>query len=115
VGQYQDELKNIARPTAELRERLPEVYEGFTTTYRAVYRDDALPGATKELLAVAIAISQGCVGCIASHVRGAVRKGATEAEFVEMIGVTIQMGGGPASVYAPVAWDAFKEFKERYG
>jgi len=115
VGQYQDELKKIAGPTSELRERIPEVYEGFTTTYRAVYRDDALSGAVKELFAVAIAISQGCTGCIVSHVRGAVRKGATEAEFAEMIGVTIQMGGGPASVYAPVAWDAYQEFKERYG
>lgn len=115
MGQHQDELKKITQPTAELRERIPEVYDGFTTTYRAVYRDDALPAATKEMMAVAIAIVQGCTPCISSHVRGAVRKGATEAEFVEMIGVTIQMGGGPASVYAPVAWDAFKEFKERYG
>lgn len=114
MGHYQDEMKKNAQPTAELRERIPDVYDGFTTTYRAVYRDNALPAATKELMAVAIAISQGCTGCIASHVRGAVRKGVTEAEFVEMIGVTIQMGGGPASVYAPVAWDAFKEFKERY-
>ena len=115
MGQYQDELKKISLPTVELRERIPEVYEGFTATYRAVYRDEALSGGVKELLAVAIAISQGCIGCIASHVRGAVRKGVTEAEFVEMIGVTIQMGGGPASVYAPVAWDAYLEFKERYG
>ena len=115
MGQYQDELKKIVQPTAELRERIPEVYDGFTATYRAVYRDGALPTATKEMMAVAIAISQGCTPCISSHVRGAVRKGATEAEFAEMIGVTIQMGGGPASVYAPMAWDAFKEFKERYG
>ena len=114
MGQYQDEMKKIARPTAELREQIPDVYAGFTDTYRAVYTDGALPSSTKEMMAVAIAISQGCTGCIASHVRGAVRKGATEAEFAEMIGVTIQMGGGPASVYAPVAWDAFKEFKERY-
>jgi AhpD family alkylhydroperoxidase len=114
VGQYQDEMKKIAQPTAELRELIPDVYEGFTATYRAVYVDGALPASTKEMMAVAIAISQGCTGCIVSHVRGAVRKGATEAEFAEMIGVTIQMGGGPASVYAPVAWDAFKEFKERY-
>ncbi len=115
MGQYQDELKNIARATEEIRARIPGVYEGFAATYRDVYRDDALTGGMKELLAVAIAISQGCGGCIASHVRGAVRKGVTEEQFAEMIGVTIQMGGGPASVYAPVAWDAYQEFKERYG
>jgi AhpD family alkylhydroperoxidase len=114
MGQYQDELKKITRPTAELREQIPDVYEGFTTTYRATYRDGALPAATKELMAVAIAIATGCTGCIASHVRGAVRKGATPEQMAETIGVTIQMGGGPASVYGPEAWEAYQEFSERY-
>ena len=84
MGQYQDEIKKIGPPSAELRALVPEVYEGFATTHRAVYKDGALPAATKELMA-------------------------------ETIGVTIQMGGGPASVYGPEAWEAFKEFKERYG
>ena len=35
--------------------------------------------------------------------------------MAETIGVAIQMGGGPASIYGPQAWDSFKEFKERYG
>ena len=115
MGQYQDEIKKIGPPSAELRELMPEVYEGFATTYRAVYKDGALSAATKELMAVAIAVSQGCKGCIASHARGAARKGATEEQMAETIGVTIQMGGGPASVHGPEAWEAFKEFKERYG
>jgi AhpD family alkylhydroperoxidase len=115
MGEYQDEIKKIGPATQELREYLPEVYEGFATTYRAVYRDGALSAGTKELIAVAIAISKGCKGCIASHTRGAARKGVTEEQMAEMIGVTIQMGGGPSSVYGPEAWEAFKEFKERYG
>ncbi|MEA3503322.1 MAG: carboxymuconolactone decarboxylase family protein [Actinomycetota bacterium] len=114
MGQYQDEIKKVGPPSVELRERLPEVYEGLATTYRAVYKDGALSAATKELMAVAIAVSQGCTGCIASHARGAARKGATEEQMAETIGVTIQMGGGPASVYGPEAWEAFKEFRERY-
>jgi hypothetical protein len=32
-----------------------------------------------------------------------------------MLSVTILMNGGPGTVYAPLAWEAFKEFKERYG
>jgi hypothetical protein len=31
-----------------------------------------------------------------------------------MLSVSILMNGGPGTVYAPKAWDAFKEFKERY-
>ncbi len=115
MGEYQDEIKKIAPSTQELREFLPEVYEGFATTYRAVYQDGALSAGVKELMAVGIAISTGCKGCIASHTRGAARKGVTEEQMAETIGVAIQMGGGPASVYGPQAWESFKEFKERYG
>ena len=115
MGEYQDVIKKIAPATQELREFLPEVYEGFATTYRAVYQDGALTAGVKELMAVGIAISNGCKGCIASHARGAARKGVTEEQMAETIGVAIQMGGGPASVYGPQAWESFKEFKERYG
>ena len=115
MGEYQDEIKKTGPATQELREYIPEVYEGFTTTYRAVYTDAALTAGTKELIAVGIAISTGCKGCIASHTRGAARKGVTEEQMAETIGVAIQMGGGPASIYGPQAWEAFKEFKERYG
>jgi len=115
MGEYQDEIKKIGPATQELREYIPEVYEGFATTYRAVYTDAALTAGTKELIAVGIAISKGCKGCIASHTRGAARKGVTEEQMAEAIGVAIQMGGGPASIYGPQAWAAFKEFKERYG
>ena len=115
MGEYQDELKKIAPATQELREHIPEVYAGFATIHRAVYQDGALSGGLKELIAVGIAINKGCLGCIASHTRGAARKGVTEEQMAETIGVAIQMGGGPASIYGPQAWDSFKEFKERYG
>ena len=115
MGEYQDELKKIAPATQELREHIPEVYEGFATIHRAVYQDGALSGGLKELIAVGIAINKGCLGCIASHTRGAARKGVTEEQMAETIGVAIQMGGGPSSIYGPQAWDSFKEFKERYG
>ena len=115
MGHYHDALQEIRKPSQELRDLIPEVYAGFTETHRAAYADGALPGAVKELMAIAIAIVEGCEGCIASHARGAVRKGATPEQMAEMIGVAIQMQGGPATVYGPKAWDAYKEFSERYG
>jgi AhpD family alkylhydroperoxidase len=65
----------------------------------------------KELIALAIAVADRCDGCIASHARGSVRTGATPAEVAETMGVTIMMGGGPSTVYAPRAWAAYQEFK----
>jgi AhpD family alkylhydroperoxidase len=112
VGKYKDMLKSLNAGTSGVRSHIPGVYEGFGNMYRAVYADGELSAKVKELMAVGIAVREGCDGCIASHVRSAVRKGANAQEMAETIGVAIQMGGGPASIYASHAWDAFQEFSE---
>lgn len=115
MGKYKDILKETHSGTSGLRTQIPGVYEGFGDMYRAVYADGELSAKVKELMAVAIAVQEGCDGCIASHVRSAVRKGAGAQEMAETIGVAIQMGGGPASIYAAHAWHAYQEFSEASG
>jgi AhpD family alkylhydroperoxidase len=100
--------------TKELREFIPDTYAAFRDIHKAAFADGALSPAVKELMAVAISVSDECEGCIAAHARGAARLGATEEQYAEMLSVTILMRGGPATIYAPKAWAAFKEFKERY-
>ena len=112
MGKYKDILKSLNAGTAGVRAQIPGVYEGFGNMYRAAYADGELSARVKELMAVGIAVHEGCDGCIASHVRSAVRKGATAQEMAEAIGVAMQMGGGPSSIYASHAWDAFQEFSE---
>ncbi len=102
-----DELTPIAR---DLRQQIPDVMKAFAGLHSAAMVDGALDAKTKELIALAIAISERCDGCIASHTRGAARRGATEAEVAETIGVAVMMGGGPATVYGPRAFAAFREF-----
>ena len=111
MGHYHEVLKGIGQPTKELREHIGEVYSGFAQMHRGAFADGALSASTKELIALAIGISDGCDGCIASHGRAAARKGATPEEVAEMIGVTILMQGGPATIYGPRAWDAYQEFR----
>lgn len=65
---------------------------------------------TKELIALAIAVSKECDGCIASHAHAAVQHGATPEEAAEAIGVTFLMNGGPATVYGARAFAAVQEF-----
>ena len=66
----------------------------------------------KELMAMVIGVVLGCDGCIASHARGAVRAGATKQEAAEVIGVSIMMHGGPATIYGARAYAAFCEFAD---
>lgn len=114
MGHYHDISRSSADATKELRELIPDSYAAFRDIHKAAFTDGALSPAVKELMAVAIAVSDGCEGCIAAHARGAARHGATEQEYAEMLSVTILMNGGPGTIYAPKAWEAFKEFRERY-
>ena len=57
MGQYQDELKKIGPPSAELRAHIPEAYEGFATTYGAIYTDGAFSAATKEPMAETVGVA----------------------------------------------------------
>ncbi len=94
----------------DLRHDIPEVMKAFTGLHTAVMAPGALDTKTKELMALSIAVSHRCDGCIASHARGAAKNGATEAEVAEAVGVAILMTGGPATVYGPRALAAFKEY-----
>jgi AhpD family alkylhydroperoxidase len=114
VGHYHDEIRANHEAAKELRKLIPETYAGFRLTHTEAFGEGALSSKVKELIAVGIAVSDRCEGCIASHARGAALQGTTEQEFAEMLSVSILMNGGPGTVYAPKAWEAFKEFKERY-
>jgi AhpD family alkylhydroperoxidase len=104
-----DELSPLHR---ELRRAIPDVYRGFRELHRASFAEGALDARTKELIALAIGVVEGCDGCIASHAEAAVRAGATPQEAAEAIGVTFLMKGGPATIYGPRAYAAFCEFAQ---
>ena len=100
----------LRRPTAELRWLIPEVFAGFSGLHDAALGAGAVDALTKEMVALALAVSKQCDGCIAAHARSVARLGATEQQVAEIIGVTILMDGGPATVYGPRALAAFREF-----
>ena len=104
-------LDDLAPLTRELRRAIPDVYEGFGSLHSAAFAPGgALEVRHKELIALAIAVTTECDGCIASHARAAVKAGASKEECADALGVTILMGGGPATIWAPRAYAAFCEF-----
>ncbi len=83
---------------------------GYASMHAAAFNEGALGAKTKELIALAIAITRECDGCIAAHARGSAHRGASTEEVAEMIGVAITMNGGPGTVWGPRALAAFHEF-----
>jgi AhpD family alkylhydroperoxidase len=80
--------------------------------FGGVMVEGALSVKVKELIALAIAATRECDGCIAAHARGAARAQATEAEVAEAMGVVVMMNGGPGTVWGPRAAAAHREFSE---
>ena len=105
----QEELRE---PERALRRAIPGVYEAHRGLQAVAFGPGALDVKTKELIALAIAVTSQCDGCIAAHARRAARRGAVEEEVAEVIGVTIAMNGGPATVHGPRAFAAFQEFAD---
>jgi AhpD family alkylhydroperoxidase len=106
-------IGEIRDPARELREQIPDVLAGYSAMQRAVLTDGALPARIKELVALAIAVTKECDGCIAAHALGAARRNATEEEVAEVMGVAIMMNGGPGTVWGPRAFAAFREVVTR--
>ncbi len=105
---WKAELKGLSTGMADHGTASPATAQGFGALHHAATTAGALDGKTKELLALAIAISKQCVGCIAFHLPACKAAGATRAEVVEVVDVCILMGGGPGYVYglkAIEAWD----------
>lgn len=73
----------------------------------AAVREDKVPTAMKELIAVAIAAARGCEDCILYHVNEAKSHGADRDTLIEVLAVVIEMSGGPGTVYASKSLDAF--------
>jgi AhpD family alkylhydroperoxidase len=106
-------LDQLGASGRQLRAAIPDVYSGYGRMSAGAMGDGELPGKVKELIALAIAVTRECDGCIAAHARSAAAKGATAQEAAEALGVAILMNGGPGTVWAPRAYDAFKEFAEQ--
>jgi AhpD family alkylhydroperoxidase len=70
-----------------------------------VFADGALPGKTKQLIAVAVAHVTQCPYCIKGHTRAARRAGATDAEIMEAVWVAAEMRAGGAIAHSLLAMD----------
>ncbi len=95
---------DLREPYRALTKAIPDVMAGYGALHDAAFVEGALDIKTKELIALSIAITRECDGCIAAHGRNLARLGATTEEVAEMIGVAITMNGGPGLVWGPAPW-----------
>ena len=103
-------IQNINESLAPFRKAQSEALQGFGQLARAAMAEGAISMKHKELMALAIGITQRCSGCVGFHVKALVKLGCTRQELEEMLAVCVYMGGGPALMYAAEALKAWDEF-----
>ncbi|MDP3799059.1 MAG: carboxymuconolactone decarboxylase family protein [Polaromonas sp.] len=102
-------MQDINEGLTQFRKAQPEAMQGFGQLSRAAMSEGAISARHKELMALAIGVTQHCSGCIAFHVKALHKLGCTRAELEEMLAVCVYMGGGPALMYTAEtlkAWEA---------
>lgn len=107
---YRELTADVSTHLAKLRADIPDTTRGFSALAQAAGKPGVLDKKTKELIAMALSVGARCDPCVGFHAEALVKLGCTRAEFEEMLGMCIYMGGGPALMYAAHALKAFEEF-----
>ncbi len=90
--------------TGDLRLSLPEVLAACADASQSVFGTEGeLSVREKHLVAVALAVAARCDQSVQKRLNGALDAGVTPRDIVEVLGVTIFMGGDVAASYAPQA------------
>ena len=105
---WNDYHDRVRSGIAEIGRRNTDVVRGYRLLGEAGKKSDLLGAKVRELIALAVAVTVQCDGCIVVHTEAALQNGATEEEILEALGVAIQVKAGSALIYSTRALDAVK-------
>lgn len=105
---YKEKTAAIRAELRVLHKLNPETAKGFAALSAGAMTDGALDKKSREFVALAIAVTQRCEPCITLHIEALIRAGSSRDELASVLAMCVQMGGGPALMYAAhalAAWD----------
>jgi AhpD family alkylhydroperoxidase len=106
---WNDYRKQLAAGVKEIGQLSPDTIKGYMALSAAGQKTDLLGAKVRELIALAVAVTLRCDGCITVHTEAAIKHGATKEEIAEALGVATTVNAGAALVYSTRVIDAFNE------
>jgi len=85
--------EELQKEMAKFAQAMPGVMSTMGAFYNEAYKDGALSSKVKRLIAMGIALSNGCTGCILAQTIYAIENGATKDEVLEACAVAMSIGG----------------------
>lgn len=98
--------RQVLETLAQLGRMSPDTLRGYRTLGDAGAKTQRLDARTRELIALAVAVTEKCDGCIVVHADAALKHGATREEITEALGVAIAVNAGAALIYSARVLDA---------
>ncbi len=90
----------------EFAKHSPDVLRGLNMVEGSGAKTKHLEPKIHELIALAVAVTTRCDGCISVHAKKAVELGAVKGEIAEALGVAIALNAGAALTYSARVFDA---------
>ena len=78
----------------ELKQDVPDVINNFLNMGTEVLKAKALDSKTKSMMALVIAINDNSIECMTFHLKNLLKLDLSYEELLEIISVSIYMGGG---------------------
>ena len=104
---WNEYMQELMTRVGEIGQTSPDIVRGYRTLSDAGQKTGKLDAKTRELIALAVAVTLRCDGCITTHTTAAIKNGAAKEEIVEALGVAISVNAGAALVYSSRVMDAF--------
>jgi len=108
---WKETLSNLRATAGKFSDANPTVVTAYRQLNGALGANNALDAKTRELIALAVAVTTRCDGCISSHAAAAHEAAATKAEVAEALGTAIALNAGAAYVYSARGLEAFQQFE----
>ncbi|MDG6094043.1 carboxymuconolactone decarboxylase family protein [Acetobacter sp. AN02] len=103
---WNERRTHLIEAIGEFGKTAPETLKGFAALDSAAEKGGNLDAKTRELIAIAVAVTTRCDGCISVHAEAALKAGATKAEIAEALSVAVALNAGAAMVYSTRVMDA---------
>lgn len=109
---WNDYRTDLLERVGDLAKQSPDITRGLGIIDGAAAKTGHLEPKIHELIALAVAVTTRCDGCITVHTKKAVELGASKEEITEALGVAIALNAGAALVYSARVLEAHAQLPE---
>lgn len=102
---WTEHTAHVKKSFGELGQNHPKMLQAYNALEQAAAAE-ALDEKTRELIAIAVAITTRCESCISVHAEKAIKAGASESEIAGALATAISLNAGAAYTYALRAIEA---------